>query len=244
MITNLEFAERALDVAKNYKTLYVNGCFGAPLTLANKTRFIGKNKFNNGLARKAKILAASADTFGFDCVCLIKALLWGWSGDQKAQYGGAKYASNGVPDIDTEGMIAVCREVSTDFSKISIGEAVWLPGHIGIYVGGGKCVECTPSWKDGVQVTDVLNITGNGTGHRWAKHGKLPYVEYVSEAVPKVERTVLETGNDIVWQLMNGPLKVEISEPARAVKSLDEARYDERFVSLYWIIRKIVNGNK
>ena len=242
MITNLEFVEKALDVAKNYKTLYVNGCFGAPLTLTNKTRFIGKNKFNNGLARKAKILAASADTFGFDCVCLIKALLWGWSGDQKAQYGGAKYASLGVPDIDTEGMIAVCRNISTDFSKISIGEVLWLPGHIGIYIGDGKCVECTPSWKDGVQITDVLNITGNGTGHRWMKHGKLPYVEYVSEAVPKVERTVLETGNDIVWQLMNGALKVEITEPARAVRALDEARYDERFVSLYWIIRKIVNG--
>lgn len=51
----------------------------------------------------------------------------------------------------------------------------------------------------------------------------------------------LETGNDIVWQLMNGILRVEINEPKRAVKALDEARNNSDFMSLYWIIRKIVN---
>lgn len=45
------------------------------------------------------INAASADTFGFDCVCLIKGVLWGWHGDKNAVYGGATYTSNGVPDI-------------------------------------------------------------------------------------------------------------------------------------------------
>ncbi len=29
--TGAELAERCLDVARNYKTLYVMGCFGAPL---------------------------------------------------------------------------------------------------------------------------------------------------------------------------------------------------------------------
>ena len=28
--------EKAVDIAKNYKTLYVMGCFGSPMTAANK----------------------------------------------------------------------------------------------------------------------------------------------------------------------------------------------------------------
>lgn len=51
----------------------------------------------------------------------------------------------------------------------------------------------------------------------------------------------LESGNDIVWELMNGKNKIEISEPERAVKALDEARTDAKYMSLYWIIKKLVN---
>ena len=29
--------EKALDIAQHYKTLYVMGCFGAPMTAANKS---------------------------------------------------------------------------------------------------------------------------------------------------------------------------------------------------------------
>ena len=32
------FVDKLVDIAKNYKTLYVMGCFGAPLTGANVTR--------------------------------------------------------------------------------------------------------------------------------------------------------------------------------------------------------------
>ncbi len=54
---------------------------------------------------------------------------------------------------------------------------------------------------------------------------------------------VLESGNDIIWELMNGKLKVEISEVQRAVKALDDAKKDTKYCSLYWILHKIVNGN-
>ena len=63
--------------------------------------------------------------------------------------------------------------------------------------------------------------------------------EYVSEPTQKE----LQTGNDIVWQLMNGKLKVDINEPERAIKALDKAKDDAEFMSLYWIIRKVVNKN-
>lgn len=64
---------------------------------------------------------------------------------------------------------------------------------------------------------------------------------YNSEIVPETSLEELQTGNDIVWQLMNGKLKVEINEPERAVKALDEAKDNADFMSLYWIIRKVVN---
>ena len=89
MMTNIELANKLKDIAKNYKTLYVMGCFGAPMTASNKKRYTQNHSYNRQPARTAMINAASADTFGFDCVCLIKGVLWGWSGDKNAIYGGA-----------------------------------------------------------------------------------------------------------------------------------------------------------
>lgn len=180
--TGKQLAEAALNVAKNYKTLYVMGCFGAPMTAANKARYTKNHSYNKATARTAMINAASADTFGFDCVCLIKGLLWGWNGDTSKAYGGAGYAVNGVPDIGADTMIAKCSGVSTDFSKLEIGEAVWMSGHIGIYIGDGLAVECTPRWSNCVQVT-ACNCAKSGYNRRnWTKHGKLPYVSYEGQA--------------------------------------------------------------
>lgn len=183
--TGAQLAARAKDVAQNYKTLYVMGCFGAPMNATNKKRYCANHSYNKAADRQAMINAASADTFGFDCVCLIKGLLWGWCGDASKTYGGAGYAVNGVPDIGADSMIGVCKDVSTDFSKIEVGEAVWCKGHIGIYIGGGLAVECTPAWKNCVQIT-ACNCTKSGYSRRnWTKHGKLPYVSYTgaSESV-------------------------------------------------------------
>lgn len=118
--------------------------------------------------------------FGFDCVCLIKGVLWGWSGDDSKTYGGAGYAVNGVPDVSADGMIEKCTEVSTNFKNIIPGEAVWLPGHIGVYIGNGKVIECTPAFKNCVQVTACLNVgvISGMNGRKWVKHGKLPYIIY------------------------------------------------------------------
>ena len=182
MMTNIELANRLKDIARNYKTLYVMGCFGAPMTASNKKRYTQNNEYNRRPERTAMINAASADTFGFDCVCLIKGVLWGWSGDKNAIYGGATYASNGVPDYGADTMITVCKNVSTDFSKIEIGEAVWLEGHIGVYVGDGLAVECTPRWDNKVQITACNRSVSGYNRRNWTKHGRLPYVKYEGTA--------------------------------------------------------------
>lgn len=178
--TGAELAAACLDVASNRKTLYVMGCFGAPMSEENKERYIAHHDYNARDTRKKLIRAASADTFGFDCVNLIKGLLWGWDGDTGHIYGGADYACNGVPDTSADGIIGKCKTVSTDFSNVEIGELLWMKGHVGIYIGDGLCVECTPAWSNCVQVTAVHNIGKKEgyNGRKWTKHGKLPYVSY------------------------------------------------------------------
>ena len=184
VMTSKVFTEKALKVAKNYKALYVMGGFGSPLTKANKKRFINQNDYNKQTRRKAKINAAASKTFAFDCSGLIKGILWGWNGSTLKSNGGAKYASNGVPDINANTMITskYCTGVSTDFKNIKVGEIVWTTGHVGIYVGNGLVVESTPSWEDGVQITGLKNLgVKEGYNNRaWKKHGKLKYIDYSS----------------------------------------------------------------
>lgn len=196
--TATELVAKCKEVVQNYKTLYVLGCFGAPMNTKNKERYCRNQAYNKQASRTNKIRAASSDTFGFDCVCLIKGLLWGWNGDTSKTYGGASYTSNNVPDIGADQMIKKCKAVSTDFTNIVPGEAVWIEGHIGVYIGDGLAIECTPKWKDGVQITAVHNIAKKSgyNGRKWTKHGKLPYVTYEDPVVPKEPAKTESTSNE------------------------------------------------
>lgn len=81
-------------------------------------------------------------------------------------------------------MITKCKGVSTNFSNVEVGEALWCSGHIGVYIGGGLAVECSPAFDNDVQITAVKNMgTKSGYNARtWTKHGKLPYIEYDNAA--------------------------------------------------------------
>lgn len=196
-MNNIEFAEKMKDIALNYKTLYVMGCFGAPMTPTNKTRYCSNHQFNKNPERVQMIQAASTDTFGFDCVCLIKGVLWGWSGNKSHVYGGAKYNSNDVPDINADSMILQCSDLSTNFSKIEVGEAVWMKGHIGVYIGDGLAVECTPAWENKVQITSCNCFKKGYNQRNWTKHGKLPYITYVSDAT--IDTNAVKIGDVVTF---------------------------------------------
>ncbi|MBO5505549.1 MAG: lysozyme [Clostridia bacterium] len=49
----------------------------------------------------------------------------------------------------------------------------------------------------------------------------------------------LESPNDIIWELMNGSLKIEIQDVSKAVSDLEKAKSENS--SVYWILYKIVN---
>lgn len=182
LMTNKEFVEKHIDVAKNYNTVYMWGCFGNPLTaslLSEKTtqypswyNVTRQNQFKQLIGKQY---------YGFDCVNLTKAILWGWCGKFNTYAGGAAYNIYGVPDINADGMIAKCKEVSsTNWNDMLPGEGLWMPGHWGVYIGDGLAVECTPAWKNCVQITAVGNI-GAKSGYptrKWQKHGKLPWIQY------------------------------------------------------------------
>ena len=188
-MTNLEFKNKLLDIVNNYKTIYGMGTWGWVVTQSAIDR--KKKESTWWTSSRVKTISKVIDKgyFMFDCVGLIKGILWGWNGSNKI-YGGAGYACNGVPDVNTEGMLAKCKNVSTNFSNVAVGEYLWMSGHCAIYIGDGLCVECTPIWKNGVQITAVANI-GKKSGYNsrsWTKHGKLPYITYEKEEVDEVKQ--------------------------------------------------------
>lgn len=181
-----DFLERIRQLPK-LKTLYVKGGWGAPLNDYNKKRVI--NAYDYNYQRRAKIEAASADTFAFDCCGIVKSVLWGFSADPSKSNGGAQYKANGVPDLSEAGFLRVCTYVSNDWSKIIPGACLFMDGHMGVYIGDGKAVEATPIWADGCQFTRVNNITakGRGNGRTWSKWGLIPYVDYKEDEMSKEE---------------------------------------------------------
>ena len=58
-MTAKAFVDKAVDIAKNYKTLYVMGCFGAPLTGSNVSRYCNNHSYNKNATRTAMIKAAA-----------------------------------------------------------------------------------------------------------------------------------------------------------------------------------------
>ena len=181
-----EFAKKCIDIASNYNTVYMNGVFGWPVTQYTIDR---KRQENPSWYTNERVnyftTRIGEDYFGFDCICFVKAILWGWNGNFDNIYGGAKYESNGVPDIDEGQMLNVCIDVSENFDNITVGTYLWTPGHCGIYVGSGLVAACTTRWKNGVQLTAIGNIPdrwGN-SGYpvrTWVKCGLLPYISYTN----------------------------------------------------------------
>lgn len=184
IMTAAAFAAKAIEIATKYKTTYMLGPWGWPCnqTMITRATTNGSNA-NTNKQWLPYAYAIEDEGFIFDCVGLIKGILWGWDGDMSRVYGGAGYACNGLPDIDAGVMIKSCQEVSTDFSDIVPGEVVYMPGHIGIYVGNGVVSESTPKWHWGVQLSTCSNVhkskkSGTVGQRKWTSHGKLPWVAY------------------------------------------------------------------
>ena len=159
-MTNFELAAKCKDIALHYKTVYVLGGFGAPMTASYKAQCVKNYSYND----RTSTWAATADTFAFDCIGIIKGLCWDFSGDLNATYGGAKYASNGVPDVGANMTVTLCSGVTTDFNTVEIGEAVWMDGHIGVYIGDGRILAIARTEVGG---KSQFQLTSTDYGETW-----------------------------------------------------------------------------
>lgn len=175
------------DLAEHHATVYAYGCWGNQLTeslINTKAKQYPWFYTDSKKAQLREMTKLGYVVWGFDCVNMIKGLLWGWCGDTSKATGGAVYQSNGVPDTNANGMYQnYCYDKSTDFSNIQAGEFVWMNGHIGVYVGDNLVVECTPIWKNGVQYTGLGNRGGKAgyNTRTWTGHGKSNFIDYGSQ---------------------------------------------------------------
>lgn len=101
-----------------------------------------------------------------DCVGLIKGYGWLDPNDLTIKYG-----TNGMPDITANTMYHNAT-VSGPISTIpdTPGLAVWMDGHIGVYIGGGEVIEASGT-KKGVVKTQLA-------GRDWTHWLEVPYINY------------------------------------------------------------------
>lgn len=190
-----EFINKLKDIADNYNTVYMLGTFGQPVTsslIASKTNQL-PGWYTSAKQNELKKLAGKG-YFAFDCVGLVKGVLWGWDGNANDSRGGAGYASNSVADMNETTMINKCFGVSINFDKIVPGAFVWLSGHCGVYIGDNTVIECTPKWNNKVFRTGLGNRGGKAGLYTrtWSKWGLLPWVDYGSDAAESTKQEKLE----------------------------------------------------
>ena len=104
-----------------------------------------------------------------DCVGLIKG--YGW---YDSASGEIRVGSNGMMDVGANGMFANATVKGTiDTIPEVPGLAVWVDGHIGIYIGNGEVIEAMNTLR-GVTRTQLA-------GREWTHWLQIPYISYVEK---------------------------------------------------------------
>ena len=186
LFTKEEYIEQLYFIARQ-KNCYGYGAFGAPADY----EYTGRSYEDNRQRYNAPY--APAGSFLFDCAGFAyKAIPWGFCADPTRCYGGAVVPAKGEPlsELNTNNILAICIDVSEDFSNIQPAEVLYLPGHVGVYVGRGLALECTSGWNEyRILETAVENVVGIGSpismySRSWVKHGKLPFIDYEAAEDP------------------------------------------------------------
>ena len=174
LYTSEEYLRMLQSIHDNLDTYYAWGAIGSPANKKNRDRY--------------GVPAAPPSSFLFDCSgYAYKAIPLGFTGDKNRTYGGAD-PGKAMDLFNCNDILKYCSDVSTDFSKMEPCEVLYMEGHVGIYRGEGTALECTSSWENGVQITQVDNCkipTSCKHSRTWLKHGKLPFIIYKEETTSK-----------------------------------------------------------
>ena len=176
---NLDLVQWAIAAQRN-RWGYVWGTFG---------QVLDNNLYNAKLQQYPEEVGRYADFIQSnwlggrtaDCVGFIKGYSW-----LDAQTLQINYAANGMPDINADQMYQYAIEKgSIDTIPEIPGLAVWHQGHIGIYIGNGQVIEAK-----GTQYGVVQTQLADGSWTHWLK---IPYINYVEQAVGPTEPTAPST---------------------------------------------------
>lgn len=144
---------------------YVWGSYGQVLTESMLEYKL--QQYPDGVGKYEDFIRANwLDGRTTDCVGLIKGYGWLDPNDLTIKYG-----TNGMPDITANTMYHNAT-VSGPISTIpdTPGLAVWMDGHIGVYIGGGEVIEASGT-KKGVVKTQLA-------GRGWTHWLEVPYINY------------------------------------------------------------------
>lgn len=181
-MTNKEFVSQAKTIV-NMNTAYGKGTFGQKWT---KTLAAQKKKqypefYTDSVIASLNKKAEISTLYVFDCVGLIKGIMWGFPN--------VKYKTNGMDDVSDQGLWdKYCTNKSKDFSNIMPGEIMHIKGHVGIYIGDGKVIECTNKWSKNVLVSSINK--GDKYYRAWTEHGKFNLLTYEGLSAPKDESVI------------------------------------------------------
>ena len=161
---NVDLAEWAKQ-AYAKKWGYVYGTYGEVLTESILTikisQFPEQVGDNAELIRRHWLGGRTAD-----CIGLIKGYAW-----FNCDTGQIEYRSNGVRDTGSDPMLDMATEEGTIDTMPDIpGIAVWMDGHIGIYVGDGQTIHAANT-ELGVIMTPLAQSG-------WTHWLKIPYISY------------------------------------------------------------------
>lgn len=144
---------------------YVWGTYGNVLTESMLDYKL--QQYPDGVGKYEDFIRANwLDGRTADCVGLIKG--YGWLDPSSLTI---KYGTNGMPDIGANTMYHNAT-VKGPISTIpdTPGLAVWMDGHIGVYIGGGEVIEASGT-KKGVVKTQLA-------GRGWSHWLEVPYISY------------------------------------------------------------------
>ena len=162
---NVDLAEWAKQ-AYAKKWGYVYGTYGEVLTesilTAKISQFPEQVGDNEEFIRRHWLGVRTAD-----CIGLIKGYAW-----FNCDTGQIEYRSNGVRDTGSDPMLDMATEKGTIDTMPDIpGIAVWMDGHIGIYVGNGQTIHAANT-ELGVIMTPLARSG-------WSHWLKIPYITYL-----------------------------------------------------------------
>lgn len=146
-----------------------------------------------------------------DCVGLIKGYLWCASVDGAPTYKASQ-------DVSANGMLSVCKKKGKIGTMPDVpGVLVFLPGHVGVYIGGGYVIEAK-GHRYGVVKTALK-------GRGWTDWGYCPWITYEEKkttSTPAQTTVPKRSIDEVAKSVINGDYGVGEDR----VKRLKAAGYD------------------